>query len=174
MPQYEAGTYNCRIVGQKLSKNERTSNYQVVITVMPLEQQDPAGEWHIVDGEERSMYFAVTEKAAQWTVDRLATLGLFFDDWAQVDENNPNCCSIVGCTAVVNCKLETYDGRLRERWDVATASAAPQSVDDSQAAEVQALFGHLLKPVAKPKAQSSAKRAGDDVETEPTADEMPF
>ena len=144
MPQYNAGTYTARVVSQQLSKNERTGNYQVVIKFQPEAVLDPGDEWQpIRDGEQRTLYLSITDRSAQLTVDKLAYLGLYFDDWWEVDQDSDNCVSIIGMPITLNCRMDTYEGRVRERWDVPLGGGEVVSLDKSEADLLNAQFGGL-------------------------------
>ena len=158
MPQYTAGTYSARVVSQQLAKNQRTGNYQVIIKFEPQEILNPGGEWQpIHDAEQRTMYLSVTDRSAQLTVDKLAYLGLYFDDWWQVDQDSDNCVSIIGMPITLNCRMDTYEGRVRERWDVPLGGADVVSLDRSEADILNAQFGGL-RP-SRGKAESAADNA---------------
>lgn len=191
-PHYPAGTYGVRIDSQKLTLNERTQNYQVVIEFTPFAMENPAvpedspERWQGLPVEQypRALFLPLTERAAEITAEKLERLGIVFDTWAQVDENDPNCVSIVGNRTRLTCKHETYQGKTRDRWDVPFAGGGVQveSVDKTEAAKVQALFGRFAKgrkaapaqvaapvpaPAPAPAPATAAKRSAPPVPESP-------
>ena len=189
---YDAGKYVCEITAQKLTTS-KNGNYQVVIQFEPRGFVEKDGSiTDSTDGYERSMYMALTEKAAEITRDKLITLGMRFSDWAQVDESHPECCSLIGETVVLDCSHEEWEGKVRERWNTTYMPREIKSVDAEGASDVQAQFGHLLENMPPPpadekvgaadkprqrtpqaKAESPAKPAAD-AETDDQGDDLPF
>jgi hypothetical protein len=72
----------------------------------------------------------------------LKAIGVEMNDLSQMDPSSPHCINLVGRQIDVVCKLETYQGRERERW---TIPRSRKRLDRDAVRALNDRFGHLLR-----------------------------
>lgn len=181
---YEQGAYRGEIVDQGLSQSSN-GNPQIWLKFTVKESIDHPTE--TIQSYDRLIYWTITEKTVGFILDKLAALGFDGESWRQIDLNHINTQSFVGQLEDFYCKLETYEGVEREKWDLSYEGSAIKPLDDGQARQLDALFGKKLKerfkvpskPREKPKntpEEQTAKENGAELETALAAndDNIPF
>lgn len=164
---YTPGKYLCRIVKQSIQAAQ-TGTPQVVLEIEPLGQINPSRPGDLMPVDDPGSYFprmfwAITEKTIEFVVPKLAKLGYNHDDFDHLDPEHPEAVQFAGTEIVCECKLETYNGKTRERWDLPFESEAIP-VEKNELKKLNALFGKHLKPLK----QNSAKAAAPDPQLTPT------
>ena len=168
MPTYYAeGPYRAEIKEQGLSKS-KNDNPQFFLKIVVLESLDinPISYQQY----ERTIFWTVTEKTIDFVVDKLATLGFQGASFRQLDPSHVGHQSFVGQEIEVYCKLETYEGKEREKWDLSfTGGGTQEPLDESEARKLDALFGRKLKdkfgssaPVMAPLSFEPSEVEGND------------
>jgi len=104
---FEPGTYQGTVAEAVTS--EKNGKDQVVLT-FDVTAMAENGEWRAVPQEQRRIYLFLTDAAWPYTQDRLAAMG-FNGDFDTPQFSKP--------TQNLVCRHETYNGELREKWDLA-------------------------------------------------------
>jgi len=186
MTYYTQGAYKCEVLDQGLSMSS-TDKPQIWIRCRVLESLDSPGV--TLNQYERTLYWTVTEKTIDFVLDKLESLGFSGQSFREVDPNVEGHHSFIGQVIECYCKLETYEGKEREKWDLSNPGAkTPDPLGDSDARKLDALFGRKLKerfkkssarkPAAQPKAEKAEESepvavGSEGIDTTPD-DDIPF
>lgn len=144
---YQKGLYLAKVAGQMLSKSSNKGTDQFVLTFYPIAEIDRETREHYdcEDGE-RSLFFYLTENTIKRVVEDLRSLGFDRNSFLDLDPSTPNHFSFVDKEIEVECDLETYEGKERERWRLAGAGGMQlKPMEDSDKRRLDALFGKCLK-----------------------------
>jgi hypothetical protein len=185
MTHYVRGAYKAEVIAQGLGTS-KAGNPQFWIQAKILESiDDPT---LVVEQYDRTIFWSITEGTIEFVCEKLERLGFKGDSFRLLDPNVPNHHSFVGQVVDLFCKLETYDGKEREKWDLSRGVlSGPPNVEplgDAAARQLDALFGRKLKertrgaavkPQGVPAAQTAAANAKKyETEMAATGDEIPF
>ncbi len=173
---YTIGEYKCEVVDQGLS-NSKTNNPQIWLRVRILESIDRPDEK--VDQYERTIYWTLTEKTIDFTVEKLELLGFAGQSFRDLDPNVQGHHSFIGQQIDCYCKHETYEGKEREKWDLSNPGAKmPDPLSESDARRLDALFGRKLKDRFKKSGAAAKKEKPVPLAAEVAAvasdDDIPF
>lgn len=181
MTYFAQGAYKCEVLDQGLSIS-KTEKPQIWLQVRVLESID--NPELTLNQYERTIYWTLTDKTIDFTLEKLERLGFSGDSFRNLDPNVEGHHSFVGQVIDCYCKLETYEGKEREKWDLSNQSggARPDPLGDSDARKLDALFGRKLKErFKKPSARKPAKKSEpvavgtvSDVDPPPADDDIPF
>lgn len=185
MTYYARGAYKAEIIGQGLSKSSK-ENSQFWIQAKILESIDDPSL--AIEQYDRTIFWSITEGTIDFVVEKLERLGFRGESFKQLDPGTANHHSFVGQEVDLFCKLEQYEGKEREKWDLSRGTGGgPPNVaplDDAQARQLDALFGRKLKerfrgsaakPAGVPAAQTLAANAKKYEEAVAgSGDEIPF
>lgn len=148
---YGPGKYRAEITGCQLGMSSK-NNPQVVISFRPLgrvNEADPEGELVPAEADfERSMFWALTDNAVTFTVEKLQRIGYDKESFDYLDAEHPDHISFAGQEITVTCKHETWEGKTREKWDLAREGGGGlkvEAVDKGGLKKLNALFGKHLK-----------------------------
>ena len=156
-PFYAPGRYWGRITHQKVGETKK-GDAQLILQFLVrgrINPADPEGELLPVAGElERTIFRTINDNTIDWIVQDLDTLGWYGQHWRDFDEGSSAFVSIVGSEHVFRCDHDTYEGTTREKWSVAGDGLVVKPLDDSQAKQLEALFGRHLQVRKKPVADT--------------------
>ena len=181
---YKEGTYGVEVTEQHLSKSSN-ENPMVMIRFKPdciqagSNAQTGEPEWDnlSITNYERTTYLVVTENTIDSVCKRLRQIGIVISDWGHVDQNHPECCSIVGKRVAMACKHEVYQSKDKESWGIPLVQAASEvkALSMIEIAEMNAAFGDALRDML-PEGPTRQDAAGEQP-TAPESEEendMPF
>jgi hypothetical protein len=152
---YEQGAYRCEIIDQGLSQSSN-GNPQIWLKIQVMESVDHPEEQ--LQSYDRTVFWTITDKTVNFVLDKLDALGFSGESWRQLDLNHANPQSFVGTSADFFCKLETYEGKERERWDLSfNTGGGAQALDEAQSRQLDTLFGKKLKERFRSTAKKPAK-----------------
>lgn len=178
MTYYARGAYKAEIVAQGLGESS-TGNPQFWLQVRILECLEPAAQ--PVEQYDRTIFWSITEGTVEFVCEKLKRLGFTGDKFSQLDPNDPACQSFVGQEVELFCKLETYEGKEREKWDLSRGAPSGPNVtplDATAARKLDTLFGRKLKEAMRgtaPKANGTAVKVAEPVAAAPVNDDgIPF
>lgn len=156
MTYYSQGAYKCEVIDQGLSMSS-TEKPQIWLLVRVLQSNDNPDL--TINQYERTIFWTLTEKTIDFTLDKLERLGFSGQSFRDVDPNVEGHHSFVGQIIDCWCRLETYEGKEREKWDLSRdlTVTPPDPLGDSDARKLDALFGRKLKE--RFKKSSAAKPA---------------
>lgn len=147
MPKYQPGIYLGEVHqwGLGESKNENKTPYLYV--AFKVTHQAGGGEWLPADvSEERTVFLWLSEKALDRTLQIIGDMGFVGDDLSKLD--------LPGDKRQVQfeCKEETYDNKVREKWEVYGNRSIEHKALEGNA--VRALNAHWQKhkPSGRPTA----------------------
>lgn len=189
-PQFNPGVYIAQVTVQRLSKPKTKAdgsagNPQFVLSFIPLGRyaDDGSGELEQCLNYERSAFRAITDKTVAYLMEDLEYLGIAeqITSFGQLDQDHPQCVSVIGAEIQVVCKHELYQGTMVERWSLNRAGGGlniePATRDDVRT--LDAMFGSALKakkpaPASRPAQarpaqaaqQQQQQQAGTDVAAE--------
>jgi hypothetical protein len=156
-PFYAPGRYWGRITHQKVGETKK-GDAQLILQFLVrgrINPADPEGELLPVAGElERTIFRTINDNTIDWIVQDFDTLGWYGQHWRDFDEGSSAFVSIVGSEHVFRCDHDTYEGTTREKWSVAGDGLVVKPLDDSQAKQLEALFGRHLQVRKKPVANT--------------------
>ena len=158
-----------------VSKTNKTPQMVMVFSVT----HEATGEgWKEIQQADRTIYWALTDKALPYAEEKLRFLG-FNGDYGnpQFGEKSQGCS--------LRCKHEDYKGNTQERWDLAEwgGAGAEKAGDDVIRllnAQWKSHNGSQPKPAGKPKPPAPpaktpvAQEVAPDGEPVPKGDNIPF
>lgn len=172
MAHYEPGTYDARIVGQRFGETPNGSAY-FALEIEPLRATGANSFPEQVYNREVSLF--VTEKAAQYTIEKLRSLGFTGTKFAQLDPSHPQFHDFAGTEVAVVCSI---NDKGYDQWDLAREGGGSQARenDASVASKLDSLFGKSLMTTmpASSEGKSKAKPKAASVAAKPANDEIPF
>lgn len=115
-PYYEPGRYKCRISSQGFNEAS-TGTRQFWIKFRVLERVEPFDD--SLEQHERTAYFAVTPKTADWVMDTLNLLGFQGSSFGGVDPRTKGFHNFIGDEVELSCSHENDQTQnIREVWAV--------------------------------------------------------
>lgn len=113
---YEEGIYKVRIIDQGFN-SASTGTGQFWIKFLVLERTEPFNDG--IEQFSRIMYFAITDKTADWVMHDLHTLGFTGDRFEDLDPRASAYESLAGREVEVACAIDNgKDGKPREKWSL--------------------------------------------------------
>jgi hypothetical protein len=166
---YDPAEYWCEIVDHGLSE-AKTGTHQIFVKFKVLGRVNASDPDQFDADElqyERTMYQAITAATVEFVLDKLEAIGFTGAAWSEFDRTNPDSQNLVGNSIKMYCKHETYNGELKERWDIARGG---NRMDSEATSKLDSLFGKELRArtQSKPKQATPAPPPVDSPEA--TAD----
>jgi hypothetical protein len=177
---YDQGNYAVRIVGQSLTENKK-GNPELQLTIKIVGQYAADGELHPIDSEfNRTIFLTLTDGTIGtadrpgWVLEVLQYLGFTGASLAALDPDDKHHVSFVGRECNAYCKVETYEGKEREKWNISRPREAKPAapIDKKKLRGLDARFGKTLKafagrapatvPPSEPPASPAAAATADD------------
>ena len=169
--EFAQGRFHCKVVGQFLSA-AKSGNEQFALQFEPIGQINPADpEGELLNcpvGKSRTMYRAITPKTIDWLKKDLKYLcergGITprFTSFADLCPNTPGFTDFTNIEFEAWCDHETYEGKTREKWNIASGSAEAKPLEPAAMRKLDALFGKELKSLsgepAKPAGRTVAQK----------------
>lgn len=187
---YEPGKYWGKITRQGFNEAS-TGTPQFVLSfevVGQMNPADPAGDLLPVTARyERTAFMPLTEKTIERFLDDLAMLGFEGQSFAELNPDAETHVSFVEQEAMFSCEHDSYEGKTRERWRLASGGGTfelKNPLDAKGYRKLDTLFGKALKsrftgtkPAAKPapekrQAPEPAPVGADDGDA--PSDDIPF
>lgn len=147
IPQYRPGRYLGRVVKQKLGEAS-TGNPMFVLTFDVLGLIDPAhpdDDLISVAAGERSIFRVITDKTTEYLIADLKALGFTGQRPSQLDPDSSEHQSFVNQEINVTCSHETYDGKMRERWQLDRGGLEIKALEPQSMRKLDAIFGRNFK-----------------------------
>lgn len=104
------GTYSGVVVGATTCESSAKKTPQIAIHIQVEHVANAAGEWEKIQPEQRTAYLALTDAAWGYTQEKLNRLAFNGDFDAPEFTREP---------ALFECRHDTYEGKTREKWDLA-------------------------------------------------------
>lgn len=187
MATYEQGQYSGQITkqgfGESKAKADGTPGTPYFyLSFVPDAFHDPmqGGDPVACEQFERTIYFYLTDATGEYVARDLRRLGYDRDDLSPLDPEHSEYFSLVGNREKFYCKIETYDGKEREKWSLAmtgTGGITHQKITDKTKRHLDAQFGRFLKAVPKPAKSGMALATNAPQELQEAAikaDDIPF
>jgi hypothetical protein len=138
---YVNGRYLAEILGHGFTRSSTKNTPGFFLQLRILKRYGEKGLRVDCPQYERTLTrFLASEASVHILRGELKSIGVQVASFAQLDPATPDHVSLVGRQIDVTCELESYDGRLQERWSIARRTLAPEAV---RALDEQ--FGHLLR-----------------------------
>lgn len=170
MASFDCGRYLCRTNRVELGE-AKTGTAQIVIKFTPLgmiDPQDPEGELLKCPDWERAIFRAVTEKTMPWVTKDLAVLHYTHDSFRYLSPEDPQYDPLGGIDFEAVCEHEVYEGKQRERWQMAHGgSVQVKPLDTKSVRKLDALFGKQLKEAKVAKSNGKDTPYSEAVKPEP-------
>lgn len=144
----KAGYYVGHIQSWELGE-ANTGNPQFVLRVLLDHFKGPGGKREECDQVERSVYRVITDRTVDYFVNDLKALGYDRDNFDGLDPDSPDAFDFSGLEVEVQLRFETYEGKTREKWNLAVVSGRPEvkPLDVGGRATLNARFGSKLAPL---------------------------
>ena len=168
MPHYEKGTYRATVKSQRFGQTPNGSDY-LAIEFEPTSALGVNTFPEEVYKRELTLYF--TEKAAQFSIDKLRRMGWNGTKLFNLDPSSPNYESLEGAVINVVCR---HSDKGYEDWDLTAPGGGGTAAAPSDAAianRLDKLFGKALKTTVP---KSSPKPAVKETVPPTDDDEVPF
>lgn len=178
-PFYKEGKYKAEVVNQALGKNTKGTP-QFILKCRILSLVNDGGVDENVRQYERSVYMYLSEKAAEYTIQKLKDIGFNGASIRQLDLEHQNAHDFRAQVIELDCRYdEDQNGDMREKWDLAFAGSGEIEITPLNAAETRkldALFGKSLAAPAKTQVKANGTQApATAVENAVVADDdIPF
>jgi hypothetical protein len=155
---YEPGKYRGRIRDYGVFKSEAGQQHPTVfITFDVMGRYDPAtGERGPCPPGTRTYTKAITPRTIDWLLADLKAIGYDKVGLKYLDPEVPGAVDLFGREIDVDCDLETFEGRERERWSIGRgprtklAQGDLEELDAQYGAELKKAFGGGLPDAAPP------------------------
>lgn len=156
---FSPGQYLGRLKRQKLGET-KTGKPQIVLSfdiLGPVDETTEAGYVPYDETYERTVFRVITEKTVEYVEKDLEFLGVELSSWSEIDEDNDPCADIRGHDYKLRCKVEQYNDKDVERWELALIAGQLEvkPLEAKAVRQLDAMFGSALK-----KKKSSGKPAG--------------
>lgn len=142
-PYYDTGAYVGEIINQGLGESKTGTPY-FFLKVKVLGTPDDNSYVPAAQQYERTVYFYLSEKAMEGTVENLKSLGFDGKSLAQLDTDHPQAISFIGNQQDLYCNHEEYNGEWREKWNLSRILEV-QKIEPKKLRQLDALFGKSLK-----------------------------
>lgn len=110
---YRAGTYYAEKVSVAVGETEKGTPY-VALEIKP-KHYAVNGSWEDVpDPEPRTIFFYLSDKAAEFSIEKLRSIGFN----GKFGEGEADVTGDANGGFNVECKLEVYNGKERDKWDL--------------------------------------------------------
>ena len=183
--EFESGRYWCRVEEQFLGESSNGNpqfilKFGVVGKINPADQQGELLE--CPRGKGRSIYKAITKATIDWFKRDLkylceqGKLSTKFRGFEYLDPNQPGYTDFTNTEFEAYCDHETYQGKTREKWNIASGGADVKPIEEKNLRKLNAMFGKELAsiggveapaPVAEPTPATSRGRQQKQPETVP-------
>lgn len=199
---YKGGLYVGECTGQFTGQSEsgkKSPYFALKFSIVARVENETE---HNVDWGERTVYMYLSEAALPVTVDILSHLGYDKDSLKFLDPNQQGFFDFTGKRCDLWCKLEEYNGQMKEKWSVSTPRPPVTPIEDKELRRLDSLFGKAIRarrgpgipavePASPPASTIERKPNGDivgvsdvqrnaagtgrpDATVAPTPDEIPF
>ena len=163
MATYEEGHYIVRVIGQGFGElpNEKRTPY-FFIQVEPIgmvNPADPTGALFGCEAYARTVNLYLTEKAIDFSLQRLYRLGWQGQSFVDLDGDSP-VHSFAGQQIELVCRHDHSGGKTYDNWEFPPLDSQPVKSDPAVAKRLDALYGEQLRKAAA-------------VKPEPTSEEQP-
>ncbi len=169
---------------QKWAMSEaKSGNPQFVLTFALAHYKAAGGKQEECPALERNIYRVITEKTIEYFVNDLKALGYDRDNFDDLDPASANAFDFSGIEMEARLKYETFEGKEREKWDLAVVKggAEVKPLEQTGVASLNARFGSNLKslkngapPVTRRPAPPPAAGYAGASDTAEGGDEIPF
>lgn len=157
-PYYDTGAYVGEIINQGLGESKTGTPY-FFLKVKVLGTPDDNSYVPAAQQYERTVYFYLSEKAMEGTVENLKTLGFDGKSLSQLDLDHAQAISFVGNQIDLYCNHGEYNGEWREKWNLSRILEV-QKIEPKKLRQLDALFGKSLKTAPANTAPTAAKGKG--------------
>lgn len=163
---YPEGNYYVVVTGQQLGTT-KNGNPQFTLSFTPymsrnmaVSEDDPdAWQPLSVEGYERTMFLVITANTVDFVIAKLHRLGISIPDgdWSKLDQQHPQCASIVERKLVVACTHGEYNNKAREEWDLPYGGGTLeiQPLDAQGVQTLNSNFGQTLAAEMAAQAQAT-------------------
>lgn len=155
---YKQGKYRARLAKHDLTKNNK-DNPQVVLVCDLVGFYDENGEMEACDPGPRTIWRVLTENTIERVSQEMRALGFNSNSWADLSETQggETFQDLAGVEFDVSMKLETYEGKDKERWELSMFGgvAMGKDLERKSVREIDAKFAKFLKAL-KPKGLGTA------------------
>lgn len=170
---YDEGKYFGKLAGCGTAESKKKIPYFWI--EFEVTHRDNAGEWAEVGIEKRTVFLYLSDQSMPYTMPKLEKLG-FNGDFAKPELSPP---SDWNGGIMVECKHETYEGKPREKWELAGAGGdgmQHQELSADQIRRLNALWKNGKKPgvPVAPATRTTPKKNSAPAPVAATADEVPF
>lgn len=168
---FDAGRYRCNVAEQGFGESKTGTPY-FFLRVAPVAYRPPGSpEYeHVGGGETRVVYFYLSDANIKNVVRDLRKIGYKHDDFDHLDPESHDHQSFAGEEIECDCEHETYDGRAREKWQIAYDGSSIKPIDPKRKRQLSMLFNKAfrdnsvaVKPAAKPAAMSLKPADNDPI-----------
>lgn len=142
-PFYDTGAYVGEIINQGLGES-KTGTPFFFLKVKILGTPDDNSYIPVTQEYERTVYFYLSEKAMENTVENLTHLGFTGKSLSQLDLDHKEKISFVGNQVDLYCQHEEYKGDWNEKWNLSRILEV-QKIEPKKLRQLDALFGKSLK-----------------------------
>jgi hypothetical protein len=144
-PYYDVGAYVGEVINQGLGES-KTGTPFFYLKVKVLGTPDNEGYVPAAQQYDRTVYFYLSEKSMENTVENLKALGFNGSSLAQLDPDHAKAVSFIGNQVDLYCQHEEYNGDWKEKWNLSRVLAV-QTIEPKKLRQLDALFGKSLKAV---------------------------
>lgn len=138
-----------------------TGNPQFTITFALAYYKLAGGGQEDCPSLERTIFRSITDKTIDFFVKDLQALGYDRDTFDALDPKAPDAFDFQGIEIEASLKYETYEGKEREKWNLAMTGGGLviEPLEQSGLASLNAMFGSNLKAMRAAGAVAAPRRA---------------
>jgi hypothetical protein len=161
---FPAGPYWGKVTRQSFGQNEKNNTvFTLTLELMGRTVRDANGEdtLEVVGYAERTVYMYLTAKTIGFVTEKLRAIGYTRNSLRFLDPATDGYHNFEGAEVPLWCKHDSYDGKLREKWDISTGGAGVKldPVDAKALRGLDVLFGKAAKALpATTKPTTEAKQ----------------
>jgi hypothetical protein len=171
----KTGFYHATITDWALGQSKEKGTPQFSITFELDAYKGSGGKREDCPTLTRTLFRYITDKTIDYFVSDLKALGYTHDDFDGLEKKSSTAFDFGGIEIEVRLNYETYEGKERERWDLAMGGKKLEvkPLEDDGVSKLNALFGDRLKGL-KSNAATPPKKQPAAAAKQVNDEEIPF
>jgi len=153
---YKEGLHVGECIGQFMGQSDNDKKTPYVALKFKIVARVENDQEYGVDPGERTIYLYLSEGALPMTTEVLAFLGFDKDSVKYLNPEQQGFFDFTGQRRDLWCKIEEYQGKSKEKWNISTPRKAATPIDDKELRRLDSLFGKAIRAQRGPSVPAAA------------------